>query len=246
MKPRPAEALLPETPLPSGWAIEPVSGHCIRLSDGAEFGRATSHAIAWSMSDVAVQLAKPTGLALELARLRNAVGCAFTGATFSGDESSRRRAADAVHAAGQQLRGGATGPWQWQSDAAACAAFNQRLARLLDTVGVADGRCPAANAPAVESQLLTGCIGRIAVRSVLRFDRAGAPAAPLVLHAQDAGDASGALQRARAWAVEAARQCLPQSAEAALALVCRIPFHEDDVACVDVIHAARRALARAV
>lgn len=246
MRTTPPHALLPSTPLPSGWAIEPVSGRCVRLSDGAQFGRTTSWALAWSMQDILETWPEAGERVLDLARLRNAVGCAVTGATFSGDATRNRRAASAVRSVGEQMQGDGHGPWHWQPAAPVSAHFNDRLGSLLDTIGLDRGERPAAHPPEGKLGLLMGCIGRIAVRSTLHLAGDAPKTAQLTLQAEDGEDASGALQRVRAWALAAARECLASTPAAALALVYRMPGHEDDRACTQIVSEARRRLDRRV
>lgn len=235
------QILPPSTPLPSGWSIEPMSGHCIRISDGAQFGQETSRAIAWSMRDIRERDPSASGLAVDLARLRNAIGCASIDQAFTGNAKGDAAAANAAHAAGDRLAGLAGNAWHWRPEHAPASDFNQRLGCFLDAIGIARAHHPAADLRGAEVWLLTGCIGRIAVRSELTTQDGRTVGA--TLEAQACEDASGALRCARGWAIAAARQCLADSAEAALALIYRIPYHDDDVGCLEVIRSARSILA---
>lgn len=232
--------LLPQTPLPSGWAVEPVSGNCVRLSDGARFGRATSLAMAWSMRDIHERLPGATGLPADLARLRNAIGCAAAGNPFGAGKAVDAMAAVAVHAAGDKLTEDAAGRWSWQPDHPLDAAFNERLACFMDTLGAERASHPALREPWGETRLLTGCVGRLAVRS--EVVTRGAADVCIRVRAQACGDAASALQCARGWVIAAARAYLTESAQVALGLIHRLPFHEHDSACVQLVQRINRAM----
>ncbi len=229
--------LLPSTPLPSGWSIDPVTGHCVRISDGAQFGPATSRAIAWSTRDIAMRLPAATGLAVDVARLRNALGCAATGADAAADNDDPAAGA-AIHAVGTELAAHGAHAWQWQPTRMITARFHQRLGCFLDAVGVDRAHHPATQAPAGELWLLTGRIGQLAIRSESIVH--GSADATVRLLAQGCASAGDALQRARTWAIEAACQYLVESAEITLALVRRMPFHEYDSGCAAVTHAVNQ------
>ncbi|UJM90522.1 MULTISPECIES: hypothetical protein [Rhodanobacter] len=233
--------LLPSTPLPSGWSIDPVTGHCVRISDGAQFGPATSRAIAWSTQDIAMRLPTATGLAVDVARLRNALGCVATATDVAAAADDDPVTDEAVHAVGMELVAHGSDTWQWQPTRRITARFHQRLGCFLDAIGVDRAHHPATQAPAGELWLLTGRIGHLAIRSesIVR----GTADATVMLLAQGCASAGDAMQRARTWAIEAACQYLVESAEIALALVRRVPFHEHDSGCAAVTHAVHQLFA---
>ncbi|EIM00533.1 hypothetical protein RHOFW104T7_04320 [Rhodanobacter thiooxydans] len=238
-----AALLLPETPLPSGWSIDPVTGCCVRISDGIRVGPGTSRAIAWSANDIEVrsQGTAVAGQDVALMRLRNAAGCAATSAPLTGNLAVDAQAIAAIHAMGAGLVEAVAGTWYWQPEHAVSAAFNKRLGGFLDAIGVEQMHHPATRADADETWLLTGRIGTLAVRSelVLQVDTD----AHVILVAQACGDAVAAVRRARDWAVQMARQYLTDAAETTLSMLHSIPFHEDDAACVRLGGGIHRLLA---
>ncbi len=238
-----AALLLPETPLPSGWSIDPVTGCCVRISDGIRVGPGTSRAIAWSANDVEV---RSQGMAVpaqdvDLMRLRNATGCAATASPLTGNLEGDGQAIDVIHAMGAELVEAAAGTWRWQPEHAVSEAFNKRLGGFLDVIGVEQAHCPATRAGAGETWLLTGRIGILAVRSELVVR--GDADAHVILVAQACGDAVEAVGKARDWAIQMARQYLTDAAETTLSILHSIPFHEDDAACVRLVGGIHRLLA---
>lgn len=232
--------LLPSTPLPSGWSIDPVSGHCVRLSDGAQFGPATSRALAWSTQDIDLRLPAATGLEMDVARLRNALGCVASGvdvATLSDDDPV---ASEAIRAAGMELVAHGIDAWQWQPTRMLTSHFQQRLGCLFDAVGVDRAHHPAPRTGG-ERWLLTGRIGQLAIRSESVVHATAETTATLL--AQGCASAGDAMQLARTWAIEAACQYLVEAAEITLALVRRVPFHEHDSGCTAVTQAVDQLFA---
>lgn len=232
--------LPPKTPLPSGWSIEPVSGLCVRLSDGVRVGPATSLALALSHADIGAQQPVPTGAALDVARLRNALGYAADGNRFTGSTRGDRAVAESVKAIGAELAGTSAGAWSWRPARGVAAAFNQRLGGLLDAVVVERASLPVAGS-ATPLWLLTGRIGCLAVRSALMVH--DAEVARVELSALRCADVGAALRQARTWAIDAARAGLPLSASATLAFVRHITYHEHDPACIEISRVALQQLA---
>lgn len=231
--------LLPNTPLPSGWAIDPVSGNCVRISDATQVGATASRAIAWSMLDVD---AAAGSVDADLARLRNAIGCAAIGAVFTGNAGKDRELADAVHGAGAGLAADASRAWQWRAATGAVTdQFNRRLDCFLDAIALSNAALPTMAAACGEVWLLAGAIGRLSVRSELRVAHgAGAAAA---LSAQACANEGDALQRARAWAIERAYRYAADAAKVASAALHHVPFHEHDAACARIERALDGVLA---
>lgn len=234
--------LLPSTPLPSGWSIDPVTGSCVRLSDGARLGPRTSFALAWSTGDIAERLPDASGLALDVARLANAIGCAADGGQFTGITKKDRALADAVHAIAAEVVGNGSDAWAWRPSRPVAAEFNQRLGCFFDEVGVERASVPVAGLPAAEARWLVGRIGRLAIRSVVIVgDGAVARVEVAAIGCTDAGSA---MHRARGWAIEAARAALVVSAAAVLAFVQHIAYHAHDAACIEVGQRAEQILAQ--
>lgn len=231
LKPMSPPFLLPSTPLPSGWSIEPVSGRCVRLSDGAQFGPATSRAIAWSAQDIELRLPAASGLEMDVARLRNALGCVAGGVDVAAMSDDDPAAGEAIHMVGAELVAHGVDAWQWQPARLPPDDFQQRLGCLLDAVGVDRAHHPAIQTGG-ERWLLTGRIGCLAIRSESLVHATAATTVALL--AQGCASAGDAMQRARTWAIEAACQYLTEAAETALALVRRVPFHEHDSGCAAV------------
>lgn len=233
--------LLPSTPLPGGWSIDPVTGHCVRLSDGAQFGSATSRAIAWSTQDIATRLPTATGLAVDVARLRNALGCVASGTDGAAAANDDPAASEAIHAVGSELVAHGPDTWHWQPTRRMTGHFHLRLGCFLDAIGVDRAHHPATQAPVGEIWLLTGRIGQLAIRSESSVH--GITDVTVMVRAQACASAGDAMQRARTWAIEAACQYLVESAEITLALVRRMPFHEHDSGCATVTHAVNQLFA---
>lgn len=234
--------LLPSTPLPSGWSVDPVSGHCVRISDGARFGRATSLAIAWSVQDVHERLPAASGITVDAARLRNAIGCAATGNPFDNGVALEQFALMALRAVGNRLVENPPDRWIWQPRDPVDANFNDRLGCFLDAIGVERAQRPALHEPWGTVRLLTGSLGRLAVRCEILV-RGATEEVQAKLVAQACDDPVGALERARSWAVAAVREHLTESARVALEFLYRIPFHEHDSACNELAHGIESALA---
>lgn len=232
--------LLPSTPLPSGWSIDPVSGHCVRLSDGAQFGPATSRAIAWSTQDIDLRLPAATGLEVDVARLRNALGCVASGVDVAAMSDADPAASEAIHAVGTELVAHGLDAWQWQPARVVTSRFQQQLGCFFDAVGVDRAHHPATRTGG-ERWLLTGRIGQLAIRSESIVHSAADTTVTLL--ARGCASAGDAMQLARSWVIEAARQYLVESAEITMALVHRVPFHEHDSGCAAVTHVVNQLFA---
>lgn len=232
----------PKTPLPAGWSIDPVTGCCVRISDGARIGLDTSHAIAWSTSELMQMTPVPTGPVADVARLRHALGCAASGEKFTGDTKRDRNAAERVRRLGAQLAGDDGSGWGWRLEGDALVEFNTRLERFLDDVGVTRAHHPAGGEQPGEEWLVAGRIGRLAVRSATVVHGATASVAVLALGCRDEGTA---MRQAHDWAIDAVRVYLAESARAAQEFVRHITFHTHDAACGDLTRLAVRVLASA-
>ncbi len=235
------QPLPPNAPLPSGWSIEPVTGCCTRISDGIRFGLETSHAIAWATTDIQAQQPGAAGAALDLARLRRAVGCAAVGNVFTGDRKEDCKAAGTVHAIGAALACDAQGAWHWQPERVVEGGFNQRLGAFLDQVGVQRARRPAARPHPGEAELLAGAIGCLAVRSELVTGADGETRVALL--AEPCPKVADAMARAHAWAMAAVWDQLAESAQVALAFLRQIAYHEHAADCVELTRRLEQLLA---